>query len=110
MPRVSIERQDRIEEVAEAAIASGPNMLVPWYLILSYAYYLYDESLVSDAFYDHLCASLLDALDQFLIDHHHAHLCDVEALRAGTGHHLREEDYPSITKDVAQGMMLGRYP
>jgi len=86
----------------EELLKKGPNMLVPWYLILSYAYYFLDVSLVSDGLYDRICKELLEALDAFDIDHRHMGLCDMEALSAGTAFHLKKKDYPGMAVSCAE--------
>lgn len=91
----------------EGFLKKGPNMLVPWYLILSYAYYFLDVSLVSDRLYDRICKNLLAALDAFDIDHRHMGLCDMEALTAGTAFHLKKEDYPGMAVHCAETFARG---
>ena len=86
----------------EGFLNKGPNLMVPWYLILSYAYYFLDVSLVSDGLYDRICKDLLAALDAFDIDHRHMALCDMEALSAGTAFHLKKGDYPGMVVSCAE--------
>ena len=62
------------------------NMLVPYYLMLSYLYYKDNTSLVSDEVYDNLCKTLLDKFDE--VKHFHKHLIKKEALTAGTGYDI----------------------
>jgi len=81
-------------------VPNDDNLLVQWYLILSYAYYIEDESLVSDNEYDALCIRLLDKFEE--IEHHHKHLISKEDLRAGTGYALARKDYPSIVISAAK--------
>jgi len=95
----------RVEEF----LKKGPNLLVPWYLILSYAYYFLDVSLVSDGLYDRICKDLMAALDAFDIDHRHMGLCDMEALAAGTAFHLKKTDYPGMAVSCAEEFASGRY-
>lgn len=85
----------------------NPNLLVPWYLIGSYAYYILDNPVLTDACYDAICQRLHDALDCFIIEHDHMHLCDFEALAAGSGYHLSEDDYPSRVKSVVARIHRG---
>lgn len=99
-----------IEDACELALLMSQNMLVPWYLITSYAYYHLDQSLVSDKVYDAICKLLLDEMDQFNIEHPNMDLIDPAALRAGTAFHLKIEDYPSRVRSVAEGMVSGKYP
>ncbi len=87
----------------QEAIARSVNLLVPWYLMASYLYYHEDKSLLSDEAYDHLCAALLEKWTA--IEHHHKHLIDPEALRAGTGYYIKKEDYPAITIGAAWALM-----
>jgi hypothetical protein len=47
------------EKFETAVLMSGPNMLVPWYLMLSYLYYVRETSLVSDHTYDRICKDLM---------------------------------------------------
>jgi NAD-dependent DNA ligase len=84
-------------------------MLVPWYLILSYAYYFLNVSLVSDGLYDRICKELLAAMDAFDVDHRHMSLCNMDALEAGTAFHLKKEDYPGITVSCAEQFAVGGY-
>ena len=88
--------------MVKGLLRKGPNMLVPWYLILSYAYYSLNVSLVSDSFYDRICKDLGDALDAFDIDHRHMGLCDMESLSAGTAYRLKKEDYPGMAVSCAE--------
>lgn len=53
------------------------------YLILSYAYYKLNKSLVSDGQFDLLCKTLLDNFDSF--EHKYKHLVTKDDLEAGTG-------------------------
>ncbi len=84
-----------IPDVAvEKRLEGKPNLLVAWYLMASYGYYHMDKSIISDAMYDSICKRLLDGIHSFEIDHMHLHLCDDDALRAGTAFHLKKSDYP----------------
>lgn len=77
------------------------NLLVPWYLTASYAYYIRDASIMSDGDYDSLCARLDREWDR--VEHRHKHLIDRDWLSAGTCF-LRREQYPTITKSAACGL------
>lgn len=94
----------------EGFLKKGPNMLVPWYLILSYAYYFLDVSLVSDGFYDRICKRLLAALDAFEVDHRHMALCNMESLEAGTAFHLKKTEYPGMAVSCAETFAKGINP
>lgn len=97
----------KVEQEAEQAIAKSPSLLVPWYLIASYAYYIKDSPVISDTLYDRICATLFDELDQFNVDHMHMDLCDAHALKAGTAYHLSESDYPSRVKSIVNRFLDG---
>ena len=69
---------------------TNPNMLVPYYLMYSYAYYKENESLVDDTEYDQICRELIEKWDN--ITHWHKPLLDLESLKAGTGYDIK---YPN---------------
>ena len=69
---------------------TNPNMLVPYYLMYSYAYYQENESLIEDAEYDQICQDLITNWDN--ITHWHKPLLSLESLKAGTGYDIK---YPN---------------
>lgn len=88
------------------SFVKGDSLLVSWYLMSSYLYYLHEVSLLHDHEYDLLCKELLSRWDK--VEHPHKHLVSKEDLMAGTGFTLREEDYPSITKNAARQLAVQR--
>lgn len=84
--------QSRFERMISNRISTNLNMLVPFYLMCSYAYYVDDDPIISDAFYDKLAKKLLKEYDS--IDHYHKYLIDKDALEAGS--FLGQ--YPSIVQ------------
>ena len=64
----------------------NPNMLVPYYLMLSYLYYEKNISLIEDTEFDNLCQTLLEKYDS--VEHMHKHLVSKESLTAGTGYDI----------------------
>ena len=62
-------------------------MLVPYYLMFSYAYYQENESLISDAEYDQICNDLITNWND--ITHWHKPLLNLESLKAGTGYDIK---------------------
>ena len=82
----------KAERIITNRITDNPNMLVPYYLMLSFAYYKQDDPIVSDAFYDKLARKLLKEYDN--IEHYHKHLISKDDLKAGS--FLGE--YPSIVE------------
>ena len=66
---------------------TNPNMLVPYYLMYSYAYYQENESLIEDAEYDQICQDLITNWNN--ITHWHKPLLSLESLKAGTGYDIK---------------------
>ena len=66
------------------------NMLVPFYLMASYAYYEEDDPIVSDAEYDTICRMLDENWDT--VKHSHKWCVNKEDLKAGTGYSLKYPD------------------
>ena len=78
-----------LDNHAAKLFARDVNMMVPWYLMASYAYYEQGDPIFSDAFFDDMGKTMLEVWND--IDHFHKHLISVDDLRAGT--YLGE--YPS---------------
>jgi hypothetical protein len=68
------------------------NMTVPWYLMASYAYYVEDNPILSDEYFDRISQKMIK--NWSAIDHMHKHLINLDMLEAGT--YLGE--YPSMVK------------
>jgi len=79
-----------LDKHAKTIFDENVNRLVPWYLIGSYAYYVEDNPIFSDAFYDGMAKTILERWDE--IEHYHKELLGKDALEAGS--YLGE--YPSI--------------
>ena len=58
------------------------NMMVPWYLMASYAYYKEDDAILSDGFFDEMGKTMLAVWDD--IEHFHKHYISKDDLSAGT--------------------------
>lgn len=74
------------------------NMLIPYYLMCCYSYYVEDNPLVSDQFYDILCRRLLEELHE--LKHLHKGFIKVDAVAAGT--FLGE--YPEIVEGSVENL------
>jgi hypothetical protein len=74
------------------------NMTVPWYLMAAYAYYVEDNPILSDSYFDRLAKKMLDYWDK--IDHMHKDIISKDMLQAGT--FLGE--YPSRVKYALQDL------
>ena len=79
---------------------TNKNMLVPYYLMFSYAYYKENESLVSDTEYDQICRDLITNWND--ITHWHKRLLNLESLKAGTGYDIR---YPERVVNAALALI-----
>lgn len=77
-------------------------MLVPWYLMASFAYYHRDEPILSDGLFDHLCKDLLLHWDT--ITHRHRTAVDQASLSAGSCL-LRENQFPLRARMAAELLM-----
>ena len=64
------------------AIRKNKNMLVPWYLMASYAYYKEDDAILQDSTFDELGRRLFDFYDK--VEHMHKHHITKADLKAGT--------------------------
>ena len=79
---------------------NNPNMLVPYYLMYSYAYYKENESLISDTEYDDICKQIIEKWDN--ITHWHKSLLTLDALKAGTGYDI---EYPNRVISAAKTLI-----
>ena len=79
---------------------TNKNMLVPYYLMFSYAYYQENESLISDAEYDQICNDLITNWND--ITHWHKKLLNLESLKAGTGYDIK---YPERVVNAALALI-----
>ena len=86
------------DKICADKIDESLNLLVPWYLMAAYAYYVEDDPILSDSFYDRLAQKLLANWDS--IEHPHKKLLSKEQLEAGT--YLGE--YPSRIKGSLQSL------
>jgi len=80
---------------------TNPNMLVPYYLMFSYAYYKENESLIPDSEYDQICRDLITNWDN--ITHWHKPLLNLESLKAGTGYDIAK--YPNRVVSAALSLI-----
>ena len=60
-----------LDEYARWCIGEAPHCNVAWWLIAFYLYYMRDIALVTDGYYDELCADLAARWDA--IEHLHKH-------------------------------------
>lgn len=67
---------------ANKIIKINPNMMIPYYLMASYAYYEESDPIFSDSYFDTLAKNILKEWDN--LDHYHKHLLDRDVLEAGS--------------------------
>ena len=70
-----------------------PNLLVPWFMMGSYAYYSLGMPLMEDPTFDYLVQRLKECYDK--VEHIHKKHITKEHLDAGTGYDI---DYPEMAK------------
>jgi hypothetical protein len=87
-------------EECAAAIERSINMTVPWFLITCYAYYHLNESLLTDEYFDSMCATMIKRWKQ--IQHPHKSLVDLNQLAAGSGFTLQRKQYPGMARGAAE--------
>ena len=97
-----IKRDKNLDTLCSETTDTNHNMLVPWYIMASYAYYVEDDPIISDRLFDKMAKTMLDEWET--IDHFHKEYLTVDALKAGT--YLGE--YPSRVK-VALGQVRNIY-
>ncbi len=71
-----------LDQRAAELFANNINMMVPWYLMASYAYYKQDKPILTDSFFDEMAKTMLACWDD--IEHFHKHLITKDDLQAGT--------------------------
>ena len=87
-----------LDKYAAELFADNINMMVPWYILASYAYYVEDDPIVSDSFFDDMAKTLLTVWDE--VEHRHKHLLSKDMLDAGT--YIGE--YPSIIEGALEDL------
>jgi NAD-dependent DNA ligase len=93
------------DKVCQRHMNNNPNMIIPWLLMSSYAYYYLNEAIISDGLYDTLCREALLKWDD--ISHTHKKYITKDELIAGSLYKLKEEDYPSVAKGAVQVLLQG---
>jgi hypothetical protein len=89
------------DERAAEIFAGNINMMVPWYLMAAYAYYVEDNPLFTDSFFDDMAKTMLAIWDS--IEHRHKNYITVDMLAAGTYVGV----YPSIVSGAVSSLREG---
>ena len=71
-----------LDTYAAKIFEKNVNMMVPWYLMASYAYYVQDDAIFSDGFFDEMGKTMLAVWDD--IEHFHKEHINKGDLEAGT--------------------------
>lgn len=71
-----------LDSQAQEIFDDNINMMVPWYLMASYAYYVQDDAIFSDGFFDSIGKVMLERWDE--IEHFHKEHITKGDLEAGT--------------------------
>tara|TARA_R100000541_G_scaffold1902_1_gene7004 strand:+ start:25224 stop:25517 length:294 start_codon:yes stop_codon:yes gene_type:complete len=87
---------------ANKIIKINPNMMIPYYLMASYAYYEESDPIFSDSYFDNLAKNILKEWDN--LDHYHKHLLDRDVLEAGS--YIGK--YPTIVIDSLDELKKGK--
>ena len=83
-----------------------PNTRVSWFLMASFAYYVCNESIISDALYDEICKWLEENYQT--ISHQHKHLITPDMWSIGSAYHLKE--YPLIVQSSTISLIYKLFP
>lgn len=92
-----------LDDMARGRVTANRNMIVPWVLMAGYAYYVHDQSMLSDELFDELMATLKGSW--LSVKHRHKKLISMDHLKAGTLYDLKEQDYPLLTRDAAASLL-----
>ena len=71
-----------LDQEAAEIFAKNINMMVPWYLMASYAYCKQDDAIFTDGFFDEMGKTMLKCWDD--IEHFHKDFITKDDLNAGT--------------------------
>lgn len=92
-------KQPTLDAKVLKEIEGQPNVLVPWFLITSYARYVHRLQLVSDEMHSRLEAELVQSW--YGITHRHKDLIGFDDLVAGR-FRLSAREYPAVIRSAAQ--------
>ena len=84
-------QRDNLDLECLQLVGENINLAVPWFLMASYAYYVEDDPILTDATFDTLAKRIYKNWDD--IEHQHKNLLDRYSMSAGT--YLGE--YPNRT-------------
>ncbi|MBL96491.1 MAG: hypothetical protein CMF52_01625 [Legionellales bacterium] len=91
-----------LDQKAAELFAENINMMVPYYLMASYAYYKQDDPIFSDDFFDAMAKTMLERWDD--IEHMHKVYISKNDLQAGTF----LGGYPTRVEGALRSLRSGR--
>lgn len=91
-----------LDTYAENVFSKNMNMMIPYYLMASYAYYEKDQPIFTDSFFDTLAMRIIDTWND--IEHYHKSLLSIDMLEAGT----YAGKYPTIVQDATTSLMRNK--
>ena len=91
-----------LDQKAAELFAENINMMVPYYLMASYAYYKQDDPIFSDDFFDAMAKTMLERWDD--IEHMHKVYISKNDLIAGTF----LGGYPTRVEGALRSLRSGR--
>jgi hypothetical protein len=92
------------DEMCLIAVASSYNMLVPWFLMASFAYYHRDITLISDELFKQICDELWKRWAS--IEHPHLKLINrTWGQIMQHAHVMTEDEYPSVVIGAAYSIV-----
>lgn len=97
--------QPRYEAQCQSTIVANPNMLVPWYLMASYAYYVYGKTIISDALYDQICQRLDAEWDS--IEHRDKPIIECAFLKRCSGAYICDDNVPAQARGSLDYLLVG---
>lgn len=90
-----------LDTYVRGLLLRSKNLAVSWWLIASYAYYMRDETLISDEFFDYLTLVIKENFDEIV--HVNKDLITEDRLSAGSAFDLRI--YPNRVMVCAEQLM-----
>lgn len=95
-----------LDHLARQSYKQSPASVIYWLILSSFAYYIRNESLLSDETFDKMAKLVLDKQ----ITHSKlSHLVNDDRLRAGSFYDLKDFEYPAwIVRDV-EDILGGRW-
>lgn len=76
------EKANDLDKCCQDIIDDNPNMMIPWYIMASYAYYKEDNPIISDQLFDKLAKRIYNNWES--LEHIHKNYLTSDMVRSGT--------------------------